>query len=302
MNTFQLSCFLNVAETLNFARAAEELNITQPAVTHQIHTLENELNVKLFKRTTRTVEITPAGNVFLSDAKNILAISSRAKKRFENPPEQEIQLFSIGCHSFTHLFLLPDILKRLASSYPRLHPRLQAVPFQHLYRLLEEEDVDAIIGFREPDSRKIPGIYKELAKIPVVCLCSRTNPLAACKTVTASELEKEKLVLNDPLKSPATVSRLQGQLMGGRMSSDFYFCDSTEALMVLVKAGFGISVLPGFLLPPDDDLALIPVEGLEPISFGVYYKSLRGNEVLKRFLRVMEEYFNEGADDKLGFN
>ena len=58
MNTFQLSCFLAVAETLSFARAAEQLNITQPAVTHQIHSLETELNVKLFVRTTRTVNLT----------------------------------------------------------------------------------------------------------------------------------------------------------------------------------------------------------------------------------------------------
>ena len=57
MNTFQLSCFIRVAETLNFARAAEQLHVTQPAVTQQIQSLEKELNVKLFKRNTRTVKI-----------------------------------------------------------------------------------------------------------------------------------------------------------------------------------------------------------------------------------------------------
>lgn len=55
MTTMQLDCFLIVAETLNFAAAAEKLNVTQPAVTQQIHALEKELNVKLFHRTTRTV-------------------------------------------------------------------------------------------------------------------------------------------------------------------------------------------------------------------------------------------------------
>lgn len=101
MNTFQLSCFLAVAETLSFARAAEQLSITQPAVTHQIHSLETELNVKLFVRTTRTVNLTQEGTLFLNDARNILALTIRATKRFENPLEQEIQLFSIGCHSYS---------------------------------------------------------------------------------------------------------------------------------------------------------------------------------------------------------
>lgn len=68
MNTFQLTCFLAVAETLSFARAAEQLHVTQPAVTQQIKSLEKELNVKLFRRNTRTVRMTMAGSAFLEDA------------------------------------------------------------------------------------------------------------------------------------------------------------------------------------------------------------------------------------------
>lgn len=64
MNTFQLTCFLTVAETLSFAKAARQLNITQPAVTHQIRSLEEELNAQLFRRTTRSVEITQEGLIF----------------------------------------------------------------------------------------------------------------------------------------------------------------------------------------------------------------------------------------------
>ena len=84
MNTFQLTCFLTVAETLSFAKAARLLNVTQPAVTHQIHSLEEELNTQLFKRTTRSVEITQEGLIFLNDAKNVLNIITLAKKRFED--------------------------------------------------------------------------------------------------------------------------------------------------------------------------------------------------------------------------
>lgn len=80
MNIFQLSCFLAVAECLNFARAAERLHVTQPAVTQQIHSLEKELNVNLFVRTTRSVKLTEAGLAFLNDAKHMVAISERAKK------------------------------------------------------------------------------------------------------------------------------------------------------------------------------------------------------------------------------
>ena len=75
MNTVQLTCFITVAETLNFLKTAELLHISQPAVTKQIKTLEDELKVKLFHRTTRSVELTTEGIIFLNDAKNIMNIT-----------------------------------------------------------------------------------------------------------------------------------------------------------------------------------------------------------------------------------
>ena len=92
-NTFQLTCFLTAAETLSFVKAARQLNVTQPAITHQIRSLEEELNTQLFKRTTRSVEITQEGLIFLNDAKNVLNIITLAKKRFEEPVVDERQFF-----------------------------------------------------------------------------------------------------------------------------------------------------------------------------------------------------------------
>ena len=119
MNTFQLTCFLTAAETLSFVKAAKQLNVTQPAITHQIRSLEDELNTQLFKRTTRSVEITQEGLIFLNDAKNVLNIITLAKKRFEEPVVDERQFFSIGCHSHNELRLFPDILRQMAEACPR---------------------------------------------------------------------------------------------------------------------------------------------------------------------------------------
>lgn len=73
MNTQQLETFVEVAEHLNFARAAEHLNITTSAVSRQIRSLEEELDTKLFRRSTKSVHLTPAGIIFLNDAKEILS-------------------------------------------------------------------------------------------------------------------------------------------------------------------------------------------------------------------------------------
>lgn len=287
MNTFQLTCFLAVADTLNFARAAEQLHVTQPAVTQQIHSLERELNVKLFKRTTRIVRLTEEGGAFLNDARRMVALAERAKKRFENPRDQEFQVLSLGCYSYTHLFLLAPVLRRLVKLYPNLHPRLQVVPSHYLYRMLEEDDVDAVIGFREPRLKKIAAVYRELSSVPVVCVCSPENPLSVRESVTIEDLRREKLVLLDPARSQGDMARVQGQLMDGRPFSDFYFCESPEAATVLVQAGFGVSVIPDLFTPPDAPLTQIPIERVDPVSFGIYYKSMQGNAPLKSLVRLL---------------
>ena len=82
MNTVQLECFLAVAEYLNFSRAAEFLKITQPAVSHQITSLEDELGIRLFVRTSKNVNLTEAGLMFMEDASSILKIASGAKVIF----------------------------------------------------------------------------------------------------------------------------------------------------------------------------------------------------------------------------
>ena len=79
MNTVQLECFITVAEHLNFSKASQVLRITQPAVSHQIQTLEEELDVKLFNRTSRNVSLTQEGILFLADAQLILKTALSAK-------------------------------------------------------------------------------------------------------------------------------------------------------------------------------------------------------------------------------
>ena len=289
MNTFQLTCFLAVAEHLNFARAAEQLHVTHPAVSQQIQSLEKELNTKLFIRTTRTVKLTEEGKAFLNDAQQMVEISERAKKRFENQHFSEIQTLALGCYNFPCLFLLSDTLKKLAVKYPNIHPRLQVVPFQHIYRLLEEGDIDAVIGFREVSSIKIAAVYREVAKVPLVCICSNENPLSQKGMVSLDEIKEERLVLFAPMKASVQIAQVQGPLMGGRAPSEFYFCDSAEAISVLVIAGYGISILPELFVPHASAVSKVPIAGLEPISFGVYYKSLQGNAPLKDMIHLMKE-------------
>ena len=182
MNTFQLSCFLAVAETLSFARAAEQLNITQPAVTHQIHSLETELNVKLFVRTTRTVNLTQEGTLFLNDARNILALTIRATKRFENPPEQEIQMFSIGWQSQSPMFLFglskscwPPPVQQCIRSFASCRSGSSTV-FWRRKRWIRSSDFRSLTPEKYPDFTKSCGRSPSPVSAPGAILCLPWKP------------------------------------------------------------------------------------------------------------------------------
>ena len=149
MNTIQLECFLAVSDCLNFARAAEQLHITQPAVSHQIQSLEAELNTRLFVRTTRSVELTPAGFAFISDAKDILGRTRAAKARISSSDPGHISEFSIGCPGIPEQNLLPPVLRRLTEEFPRLHPLIKMGPLPIMQNQLQEEALHVLFGFTE---------------------------------------------------------------------------------------------------------------------------------------------------------
>ena len=282
MNSAQIRCFLTVADTLNFARAAEQLHVTQPAVTHQLQTLEEELGVKLFHRTTRTVRLTEAGGLFLADARQMAALEQRALHRFARGGAA--QWLALGCLNGLTLALLAAPLAALRAQHPALHPRLEVIPFRHIYQQLEEGDLDAVLDLRAPDAPAGRFRYRELAQLPLYALCAPGSPLAGCAQLAAAQLAAEPLVLLAPHAAPPALRRVQETLLGDHAPDALHICDSTEALTALSAAGYGTAVLP--LLPgaAPPGLARVPLAGVQALSFGAYYKTLRDRPLLKEFL------------------
>lgn len=288
MNTMQLACFLTVAETLNFARAAEQLHVTQPAVTQQIHALEAELNLQLFRRTTRTVELTQEGLIFLGDAKAMLEIFARAKKRAESAVADTRESFVIGCHSNNDILHLSDTLAEMRGQAPNLYPIFRVIPFQHLYQRLSEEAVDVVVAFREGDLKK--GIhYQELAKIPLVGIAKTGSSSAQKSELQLCDLMEGPLIVLDPQKCPEEYRKLFHRILEDRSPIDVYFCDAVEAAVALAQAGYGIAMLPDFFQNRQPSLRYIPITDAPPISYGVYYKALAGHPLRKAFVNLAKE-------------
>ena len=294
MNTMQLACFLKVAETLNFARAAEQLHVTQPAVTQQIHSLEAELNVQLFRRTTRTVEITQAGLIFLEDARVMFEISERAKRQAASAVVDTREPFVVGCHSPNDVLHLTQPLRQMKARFPHLYPVFQVVPFQHLYQRLLEETVDVVVAFREGDVRKSIH-YRELTKIRAIGIAEAGHPLAQAGELSLQCLRQSPVIGLIPQRCPEDYRKLMHHILEEHSPLDVYFCESIEACVALARAGYGIAVVPDFFQGRDTSLVHLPIADSVPMSYGVFYKTLSGHPRRRVFVDAAKEAFAGAA-------
>lgn len=292
MNTFQLSCFLAVANTLSFARAAEQMSISQPAITHQIKSLENELEVKLFNRSTRLVELTHEGQSFLPDAQSMVTIAAQAKLRFSSPGERQIEKLAIGCSSYYELSLLAESLHELSAIYPNLHPRLVVVPHEQLYSILDNGSVDVIFDFWDSSRDCSKLTFRELFKSPICCVCRKDHALVKSDCVSMQELQSESLVFCNPINLIPEVASLQLKLAEGRNPMDMHFCDSAAASIVLANAGFGLALLPEQIVPAEGHLSAVRLLEAPELTFGAFYKPYPGDDVLRKFIQIAKQQFS----------
>ncbi len=183
-------------------------------------------------------------------------------------------------------------MRKMAQSCKTLHPIFQVVPFQHIYQLLEEEAVDVILAFREKGPKKGENIYKELAQVPVAGVLPAGHPLAEKDVLARDDLQTERLIMVEPQRCPDSLNAVQHELTTGRTVSELFICGSADACTTLAEAGFGIAVQPDFPALRDPALAYVPIADMEPLSYGIYYKSVTGKPLLKVFLQLCKEYFS----------
>ncbi len=286
MNTIQLECFVAVAEHLNFSRASEALRITQPAVSHQIQSLEEELDVKLFRRTSKSVSLTQEGIQFLPDAELILKTALSAKERLGQ--HDRFIPFDLGCHNRMEMNLLPPILKRLTEDFPLLRPFIRLIPFPSLLTQIENKQIHAAFGIKE-EQKKSSLYFRELCTAPVACICSPEHPLARYETITKKQLSGS-IIACSPRQTADPVFSIQNSLVAKLRPEQRYFSESVESALTLVKAQIGYTLYPDIPPAREPDLKYIPVTDIPGMSFGVYYRYDDDHPVLKRFLKLCREF------------
>ncbi len=199
MELRQLKYFVAVAEELHFTHAAERLRIAQPPLSRQINRLEQELKVRLFRRTKRKVELTQAGELFLPQALETLRQAELALLTAQRAARGEVGLLNIATtSSMPFMGLLPRILHAYRQSFPHVHVILQEQNTKEQLANLYEGGID--VGFLRLPVRDLPArisvetVYSE----PLYLALRDGHPMASAAEIDLSRLSNEPFVMYSP--------------------------------------------------------------------------------------------------------
>lgn len=271
MNTQQLRCFLAVAENLNFAKAAEEVFLTQPTVTHQINSLENELGVKLFYRTKRTVALTQEGMIFYDDAKVIFLKEQAVLSKLRFHSTQEDPVLSIGVASSEELMGFLPALARLAKR-KSFRPNLRIIPLKSMWNVFCNSDLDCIFSYQGIFSESPQIKITPIRKTKIVCILPGTHPLANKTLISDKDICQEQFLVCSPATLPVAAATVENELLSCFPPNKVTYCESIEATVALAQIGMGIAVLPENLCENKKEVVTIPFDTNSNLTYCMFSK------------------------------
>ncbi|WP_416138432.1 LysR family transcriptional regulator [Halomonas sp. HK25] len=189
----QVRAFLAVANTLHFKQAAEVLCITQPALSRLIKGLEESIGAELFTRTTRQVELTVAGRLFMEECQQAITHLERATHLAQQAASGDIGHLSIAYNDFSINGVLPSILETFKEKYPEISVDLVYMPSHTQHKALLDHEIDVGFLIGPLDIEGIDTFRAALERIVVIL--PKRHHLAGMKRLSIRDLADEKFIL-----------------------------------------------------------------------------------------------------------
>lgn len=196
MFDFRLKVFYTVAKRLNFTKAAEELLISQPAVTKHIKELENQFNLALFDRRGNKVQLSPAGEVLLKHTEAIQEIYRQMEFDLNQLNQTFKGVLHVGSSTSITQYILPPLLARFHSMHQEVKVELVSGNTEQIEQALLNKAIE--VGVIEGKSKRREIHYTPFLKDEIVLVCSNKNPLAKKEEIRLEELKKIPLLLREP--------------------------------------------------------------------------------------------------------
>ncbi|MFC5867414.1 LysR family transcriptional regulator [Aquincola agrisoli] len=273
----QLAAFHAVARLGSVSLAADELHLTQPAVSLQIRALEDSAGTALLQRAGRGIRLTEAGELLAGYAARIVDLWREAGEEMATLQGVFSGTLRVGAVT-TAEYLLPPLLVTFANEHPKVKVKLQVGNRDEIVRMLAGQEIDLAIMGRPPAELKTQATA--FAKHPMAFLASPSHALMTARRVTLADVGESRLLVRERGSGTRTTAERLFREAGLplRIGSEL---SSNEALKQMCAAGFGVAFLSMHTCVLELDagvLALLPMPG-NPIERDWYVMHLDGRQL-----------------------
>jgi DNA-binding transcriptional LysR family regulator len=287
-----LKSFITVAEELSIGRAAVRLHISQPPLTRQIQQLETEIGAQLLLRTARGVQLTAAGNLFLEEARHIVALASRATERTHKAGLGQLGRIDVGIFGSGIFGIIPKILLAYRQSCPDVNIVLHSMNKGEQIAALRERRLN--VGFNRLVQEEADIIAEVITMEKLYLAVNRNHPLSRQREIPWCHLADQPLVAFPSGSRPSFIDwvidicRQEGfqprivQEVGDAVNG-----------VALVATGFGICIVPesavNLKLP---GIVYRPLTRNPPpqVDFSCIYRNDDASPILQSFLRIARTF------------
>ncbi len=289
MTTKQIDYCIELAHTLNFRRAADNMFVSQPTFSYQIKLLEEEIGFAIFERSGKGAALTPAGAQFVSFLTGMRQDLKRAIEQGQNFSARYQDNISICMMVRQAVYFLPEAIRIFAES----EPNVQITPiFQYensMERFLQNE-ADIIFALKE-QTRQVAGVQvHDLFESRIYLIASRDDPLAGKNLIHEEDLYGRTLMVGGG--SPQALKAVQHRLISsGKI--DYFNSANHDTTLTNVAAGRGVCLAPGFLNDHSGQFAWIPFDCRESFSCVLCTHKEDKRESLRDFISIIKKLYSE---------
>lgn len=292
MTTKQIDYAIEVSHTLNFRRAAENLFISQPALTYQIQALEEEIGFELFIRTGKGVTLTPAGDQFcksLVRIKHEITTAIEDGRSFNSIYKDSL---NIAVPLRSAIYFLPQIMKQFSEEFPAISVQINYVYGNERIDELLRGEQDIIFGLQRNLCHLSNMKLYHLFYSHIYLITAKDDALAKLEKITPTDLAGQTLMVGGG--SPYELQKAQQSVID---TGKVHTINSRDHMTTItnVAAGIGVCLSPGFCNDHLGEFVWTPFDTAEAMDCVFATKKDDNRAFLKRFIEITQEFYHMPA-------
>ena len=289
MTLRDIDYILEVAQTQNFNRAAENLYTAQPTLSYHIKAVEDELGFLIFSRSGKGATLTPAGEQFCVTLRTVRAELKKAIEQAQNFSAKYSENITIGMGWRSSIYYLPQIIRE----FSQLHPSVSVTPVfsvEHSIENFLKGKTDIVFALEE-EIRKVPDIrVHKFYESPIYLISQPDDPLARKKRVTVKDLSGRTLMVGGG--SPMALRKVQQRVIS-TVNINYFNSADHDTTLTNVAADRGICLAPGFLNDHNPDYAWTPFDCRETISCVLCTHKDDNRKIVMELVNLMQKKYKQ---------